>query len=642
MLVFLAVLSMASMVDAKLKLPALISDHMILQRGKPVVWGWSDAGQTITVSLGGKSAQAVADSDGKWKAVLSIPKAGGPYDMVIQGSEAVTVSDVLVGDVWIGSGQSNMEFAMKTSSDADKEIPLADIPQIRLFKLEHAASFTPLEDVQGSWSLCAPASIPDFSAVAYYFGKNIHEALKIPVGLVESCWAGTAAEAWTPRQALDSVPDLAPLLKDWDNNQVQIKTWTQGNNFELWLSDIKFIPKDPKDKILVVSPVQVKDVLGGSWFTSAKPGSQAAVTAIGKAFSGNGLAVHFTGMMQGGGWGGLATNLAAAPIDLSRYETVEFYAKGSGQFRLTLGQPSIADYDYYAMKDSFDATPDWKLMHVAIADLQQGGWGIPKPFTPESITTFNFSVQVPFWPDIPAVVYNGMAAPLTPMRIKGVLWYQGESNTGRATQYPLVLSALIQSWRKAWNEGNFPFVIFQLPNFMAVQSQPSESGWAELRDAQLQVSQTEPKTGLVTTIDLGEANNLHPKDKTDVGYRASLSVLSLAYHKPVVGSGPLFYSAKVKGGKVILSFKNIGKGLVTKDGGPVTGFALAGVDQKFYWATAQIKGKLVVVSCDQVPQPQKIRYAWADNPICNLASEGGLTASPFRADIPTVLQKEKN
>ncbi len=235
-----------------------------------------------------------------------------------------------------------------------------------------------------------------------------------------------------------------------------------------------------------------------------------------------------------------------------------------------------------------------------------------------------------------------MAAPLTPMRIKGVLWYQGESNTGRASQYQLVLSTLIQSWRKAWGEGNFPFIIFQLPNFMAVQSQPSESGWAELRDAQLQVSRTEPKTGLVTTIDLGEANNIHPKDKTDVGLRASLSALSLAYRKPVIGSGPLFHSAKVKGGKVILTFENVGMGLVTKDGGPVTGFALAGDDQKFYWATAQIKGKVMTVKSDQVLSPKKIRYAWADNPICNLANQEGLTASPFKADIPSILEKVKN
>jgi sialate O-acetylesterase len=638
----LPLLFLAPLAEAKLKLPALIGDHMVLQRGTPAVWGWADAGQAVTVSLAGKTARATADQDGKWKVTLPLPAAGGPYDMVIQADEAVTVSDVLVGDVWVGSGQSNMEFAMKTSNDADKEIPAADFPKIRLFKLDHVSSFTPLEDVPGSWSLCTPASVADFSAVAYHFGKEVHQALKVPVGLVESCWGGTAAEAWTPRPALDAIPDLAPLLKDWDNNQAQIKTWTKGNDFELWLSDIKFIPKDPKDKPLVVSAGQAKNMLSGSWSTSAKPGSQASVTVAGKAFSGNGAAVDFTGMMQGGGWGGLATNLSNSPVDLSRYGAIEFYAKGSGQFRLTLGQPSIPDYDYYAMKDPFDATPDWKLMHVEIADLKQGGWGAPKPFTPEAIQSLNFSVQVPYWPDIPSVVYNGMAAPLTPMRIKGVLWYQGESNTGRSTQYPLVLSALIQSWRQAWGEGNFPFIIFQLPNFMAVQPQPSESAWAQLRDAQLQVSQTQPRTGLVTTIDLGDPDNIHPKDKTDVGHRAALWALSRVYYKPLTGSGPLLSSARVRGPKVVLSFENRGTGLATKDGGPVTGFALAGDDQKFYWATALIKGNWVIVHSDQVPQPKKIRYAWADNPICNLANRDGLMASPFSADVPTLLKKVRN
>ncbi len=286
---------LAPLAEAKLKLPALIGDHMVLQRGKPVVWGWADAGQSVTVSLAGKSAKTTADSDGKWKVTLALPKAGGPFNMVIQADEAVTVSDLLVGDVWVGSGQSNMEFAMKTSSDADKEIPAADFPKIRLFKLDHVASFTPQEDAQGSWSLCTPASVADFSAVAYHFGKELHQALKVPVGLVVSCWGGTAAEAWTPRAALDSVTEFAPLLKEWDNNQAQIKTWTKGNDFDLWLSDIQFIPNDPKDKTLVVSAEQAKDALGGSWSTSFKPGCQASVTVAGQSFPEKGKRSIFRG-----------------------------------------------------------------------------------------------------------------------------------------------------------------------------------------------------------------------------------------------------------------------------------------------------------------------------------------------------------
>ena len=633
LLLVLTALFLSSSVEAKLKLPAIIGDHMVLQSGKAVIWGWAEAGKTITVTLAGKKAQAAVDADGKWKVSLPLLKAGGPFEMVVEGDEAVTLSDVLVGDVWVGSGQSNMEFAMKTTHDADKEIPAADFPKIRLFKIDHQTSSAPMADVPGSWVLCTPASVPDFSAVAYHFGKEIHQALKIPVGLVETCWGGTAAEAWTPRPALDSIPEVAALMKEWDNNQDQLKTWTKGNDFELWLSDIKFIPKDPKDKTLMVSAEQAKDMLGGSWSTSAKPGCQASVSVTGKAFSGKGPAVHFTGLMMGGGYGGLATNLSNGPVDLTKYKSVEFYAKGKGQFRLTLGQSSITDYDYYAMKDPFNASDDWQLMQVALADVKQGGWGAPKPFTPEAVQSLNFAVQVAYWPDLPTVVYNGMAAPLTPLRIRGVLWYQGESNAGRPGQYQAVLSAMIGSWRDAWAEGNFPFIIFQLPNYMAVKPEPSDSGWAELREAQMKVSQTVPQTGLVTTIDLGEADNIHPKNKTEVGHRAALWALKHVYGKPVLGTSPLFLSAKVRGGKVVVTFQNIGKGLAAKDGSDVKGFALAGEDHQFHWAQAEIKGKAVVVSCDQVADPKEVRYAWADNPVCNLIDKDGLPATPFRATL---------
>lgn len=623
--------------EAKLKLPSIIGDHMVLQKGTPSVWGWADPGETVTVALGNNAKTAQADDQGRWKVSLALPRAGGPYEMTVSSAgESVTIEDVLVGEVWLGSGQSNMEFAMKTSSDADTEIPAANFPTIRLFTAARVAAFTPLADVQGFWKVCSPDTVGDFSAVAYHFGKELHKAFKkVPVGLIVAAWGGSGAEAWTPRETLEKDPVFTQLIDQWDHNEKQIKTWKEGDDFELWVSDIRFMPKDPKDKPLTVSAQTDPQSVGGPWQISVKPECQGAVTVTDKAFSGQGPAVRFFGAMKGGGWGTLSSNLSAQnrPLDLRKYQSVEFYIKGKGQYRVSLGQPSILDYDFYASKDPFDAPVSWTKMHFDIADLKQGGWGGPKPFTADTVISLNFPIQVPYWPDVVAACYDGMAAPLTPYTIRGVLWYQGESNTGRASQYHQLLSDLITSWRRAWGE-DFPFLIIQLPNFMAAQDNPSESQWAELREAQLQTSQTVPKTGLITTIDLGEANNIHPKDKTDVGHRAALAALGVAYHRSTVYSGPSLLSTKLKGAQVVLKFGNTGKGLMAKGGGSLKGFAIAGADQKFYWATAEIKGETVVVFNEQVPDPEVVRYGWADNPVCNLYNFEGLPASPFQYSFP--------
>gem|GEM_PF-861484 len=620
----------AAQVEAKLKLPAVISDHMVLQEKTPLsIWGWADAGQTVTVSLAGKTASTAADADGKWKASLPALKAGGPYELVVAADEAVTLQDVLVGEVWIGSGQSNMEFALKATHDADKEIPSANYPKMRLFTVERAAASSPKEDLTGSWKVCSPSTAGDFSAVAYHFGKGIHQALKVPVGLIASDWGGTPGEDWVPRGALDQHPAFTTLLAQWDKDPSQTTVWTKGYEFECDLSDIHFIPKDGKGKTLTVQVDKGQKGFGGNWTVAVKPGaSQAAYAVSGKAFSGSGSAGVFSGIMEGGAWGGMNTPLDNnQPVDLSNYETVEFYAKGKGKFNMTLGQPSISDYDYYNA-GTFDLTPEWHRYSYSIAAFKQGGWGAPKTFTQNQITSMSFNVQPPFWPEIPSIVYNAMIAPLTSYKIGGVLWYQGESNAGRASQYHELLSTLITSWREAWSE-KFPFLIIQLPNYMQVKTDPSDSDWAKLREAQLQTLDV-PNTGLVTTIDLGDANNIHPKNKTDVGKRAALAGLSLAYQKKIVGSGPLFASASVKNGKMTVKFKNA-VGLKTSDGGPIKGFALANADRVFHWADAKIaKGGLVIVTSPDVKTPVEVRYAWADNPVCNLINKAGLPASPFR------------
>jgi sialate O-acetylesterase len=638
-LLMVGVMLTASLAQAELKLPAIIGDHMVLEQGSASVWGWAAAGKTITVSIAGQEASGVAGPDGKWKATFDALAAGGPNDLVVSGDGSVTFADVLVGDVWIGSGQSNMELALKQEKSADSEIPKADLPQIRLFTVEHASSTTPQGDVKGTWKVCSPTTAPDFSAVAYYFGKGIQQTLKQPVGLIMDCWGGSPAEDWVPRPALDKEPDFTALLADWDKDRDRTAAWTDGLPYEFMISDLRFTPKDGKGQAATLALQTGDKGLGGMWNCYINPGSTGTFTPQGRGPKGD-LAASLAGLMMGGDWITLQTSLKSGntPTDLSGYASIDFYAKGKGKYRLKLGQASIGDYDYYST-DAFEAPADWQPMSFPISSLKQGGWGSPKPFAPDSILSFIITPEVPYNPEVASVAYNGMIAPLIPFKIKGVLWYQGEANWARTSQYQKMLSTLITSWREAWGE-TFPFLIVQLPNFGAVQTQPSESAWAEMREAQLQTSQSVTDTGVVTTIDLGDPNNIHPKDKKDVGDRLTRLALAMVYGKAPSYFSPVFVKAAVTVSAMTVRFKNVGGGLAAKaDGtvgsGPVTGFALAGPDERFYWADAKITGKSTVeVTCPQVTEPMEVRYAWADSPFCNLASVEGFPASPFRFSFP--------
>jgi sialate O-acetylesterase len=621
--------AMAAFARAELKLPSILGDHMVIQQGKPAVWGKAAAGATITVSLAGVKSSAVAGTDGKWKANLPSPKAGGPYEMVVSGDGSVTVSDVMVGDVWLGSGQSNMEFTMDRTHDADKQIPQADNPKIRLLTVDQATAAAPSDELKCSWKVCSPDTVRNFSAVAYHFGREMNQALKTPVGLVQSAWGGTSGECWVPISALQKDPRFSRLLKEWESNEEQVKAWGDGMPYELEISDILLIPKDKKAEAVTVQLEPTSKGLGGAWSCYANTGSTGVYKAQGTGPKG-GPAAKLSGSMKGKCWITLSTNLQPgnAAFDLTPYEAVEFYAKGKVKYRVKFGQASIADYNYHST-DILNAPEEWTLQRFPINSFKQGMWGTPKAFTPNAVQSMIIAVEVPYNPEIAAVVYNAMIAPLTAFDISGVLWYQGESNTGRAADYQSLMTALITSWRSAWGK-DFPFFIVQLPNFMARKTQPGESSWAEFREAQLKTLAV-PNTGMVTTIDLGEADNIHPRNKTEVGRRLALAALGMVYKKSVVYSGPLFDSLTVKGGKMLLKFKETGKGLSALDGKPLTGFAVADEERDFVWADAKITGaKTLEVWSDKVKNPVEVRYAWADNPECNLANVEGLPASPFR------------
>ncbi|TWW01316.1 sialate O-acetylesterase [Chitinophaga pinensis] len=452
---------------ADVRLPALVGSNMVLQRNKPLnIWGWADKGEKVTVSFRNGTYKTVTAADGKWKVQLPAQQAGGPYVMTVSGHNTIKLDNILVGEVWIASGQSNMEMPLKGWGkilNHDQEIAVADYPEIRLFQLKHTTSTAPLEDVNpwdGGWQACTPQSIPEFSSVGYFFAREIYTHEHIPVGVIHTSWGGTVAEAWTSGESIKKIPAFADTVKAFES--------------------------------------------------------------------------------------------------------------------------------------------------------------LPAPLSPSN-------------PNKATLLYNAMIHPLLPYAFRGVIWYQGESNAERAYQYREVFPTMIKDWRKQWHNGDFPFYFVQLANFKDKQAQPVESDWAELREAQ-SMTLSLPNTGMATAVDIGDAKDIHPKNKQEVGRRLSLIARAKVYGEKIPYSGPVYQSKLVAGNKVTLSFKNADNGLIMKNGTTLKGFEVAGADKKFHWAQATISGNRVIVSSSEVDKPVAVRYSWADNPDGNLYSGAGLPAGPFRTD----------
>ncbi len=499
----------ASVGWSDVRLPAVFGDHMVLQREAPVpVWGWADAGEAVTVSVGGQKKTTTSGADGRWSVTLDPLKAGEPVELTVAGKTTRTFKDVLIGEVWIGSGQSNMAFTLDRAVDAAAEIAAAQFPKIRLFTVKRTTALEPQTDCEGSWSACSPETAKTFSAVAYFFGRELHRTLDLPVGLIHSSWGGTPAEAWTSRPALEAEPDFRPIL---DRRDQAVAAW-------------------PKAK--------------------------------------------------------------------AKHE---------------------------------QATAAWKAAAAkAKAEKKPAPAPPPEPAGPGN-------------PHGASVLYNAMIAPLVPFAVRGAIWYQGEANAGRAFQYRKLLPAMIRDWRAAWGRGDFPFLIVQLANFKDAKPWPGDDDWAELREAQAMTLAASPNTGLAVTIDIGEAKDIHPKNKQDVGRRLARVALAKTYGKDLVWTGPVYAAMKSDEGKLRLTFRPEGGPPMAKGGGPLKGFAVAGEDKVFVWADAVIDGDAIVVSSPKVPKPVAARYAWASNPEgCNLVNAEGLPAPPFRTDDwPGVTDKNR-
>jgi sialate O-acetylesterase len=654
-------LALASSARAEVKVPAIIGDNMVLQRGAKVrVWGTAQPSEKVSVAFAGQTASASADARGRWQVQLGPFEAGGPHTMTIAGTNTVTLSNILVGEVWVASGQSNMEWPLQSSAGADREIPGASHPEIRLFTVAKATATEPRDDVQGRWLVCSPEMVGQFSAVAYFFGRELNQKLRVPVGLINTSWGGTPAEAWTSRSSLGADPELKSFVEDFDRALENPDAQREYERLRAQWEE-KNYAQDPGNKGYDLGYAK-PDVAGDGWQKMRLPQAWEAAglkadgaiwfrreVEIPESRAGKDLVLnlgpvddfdttYFNGTKVG----------AIGPETPDSWQVPRKYTVPGNLVRAGRNVIAVRVFDHYG-NGGFGGAPGDMKLEVAggenAAALPLGGeWDYRAELALEPIQPdFSTAPVAPPGagnPNTPTVLYNAMIAPLTPYAIRGAIWYQGESNASRAAQYRRLFPAMIRDWRRAWGGGDFPFYFVQLANFMQTAAEPGESEWAELREAQL-MTLKQPATGMAVIIDIGEADDIHPRNKHDVGHRLALAALARTYGQKEEYSGPLYESSSVEGNKVRVRFKHAG-GLKTKDGGPVKGFAVAGEDRKFVWAEAKIEGDEVVVWSDRVARPIAVRYAWADNPVANLYNGAGLPASPFRTDSwPRVSAAEK-
>ena len=612
----------------------MFGDNMVLQRGKPnVIWGWCRPGDSVRVEITGQTNQTEAAPDGRWQLRIEPPSVGGPYTLTIAGSRTVTFTNILVGDVWLCGGQSNMELPLSRTRNGEEEIKAANHPNIRLFTVASQPLYSPAMTVRGSWKVCSPKTITDdggFSAVGYYYALKLQSELGVPIGLIKDCIGGTPAESWTSIEALRTLKDFDAALTEVDrlkNNGAKL----YGNYIMPWYDEFDVGQKgatwaapalDDADWAAVTIPggfkeLGVADVSSVCYFRKTFVLPDPIPT--GKATIYLGViekmdTAYINGRLVGASaW---VENPRAYPVSQGILKSGTnvvtlrvFKVKPDGGFlskpdelRLTVGETVIPLAGEWKGKLSVDARPPH-----------------PMPLGFEN------------WPVMPAVLYNGMIAPVAPLSIAGAIWYQGEANTGRASQYRRLLPAMIADWRRAFGQGDFPFYIVSLAAYTQHKETPGDDWWAELRESQDLVARTVPNAALAVTIDVGDANDIHPKEKKAVGERLALCALAQHYGKKVVASGPTFTSVEELPGALKLHFRNADGGLVVK-GDRLGEFSVAGADGHWVWAEARIEGDAVIVSSPIVPQPKAARYAWQANPTATLFNGAGLPAIPFRTD----------
>jgi len=627
LLTLVAVCLLSAGTQAEVRLPKLIGDGMVLQRDAAIkVWGWADPGEKISVHFAGRKYNTAADAGGEWQLALEKLEAGGPYAMQIRGDNTIAIDDILVGDVWLASGQSNMEYPMRrVTSRYGAEIAAANNPSIRHFAVPQHYNFnTPETDLaSGEWKKATPDNVLDFSAVAYFFAEAVYKKEGVPIGLINASLGGSPAEAWLSEASLKHFPEhYAELQRFKSDKLIADIEQSDRERIDGWYRKVNALDKGARDSQTpwrsmhipgYWADTELGETNGIVWFrrefeVSHRVADGEATLVLGRIVDAdtayiNGEEVGSTGYQYPRRRYQLPAGLLKAGKNTIDIRVTSERGRG--------GFVPNKTYAILAGDEHIDLSGEWQYRLGAAMPPLQG-------------QTFMR------WK--PGGLYNGMIHPLLRYPIKGALWYQGESNTGRPLEYRQLFPALIRDWRKSWGQGDFPFLYVQLANFMQAKEQPSESNWALLRESQMKAL-AEPNTAMAVTIDIGEWNDIHPLNKKDVGKRLALAAQNLAYgDKETVFSGPSFKSMHTDGNKIVLDFAHTGGGLTAR-GGELREFAIAGADRKFVWARAAIDGDKVVVWSEQVPKPVAVRYAWADNPEGpNLYNREGLPAAPFRTD----------
>jgi sialate O-acetylesterase len=620
---------------SQIRLPKLISDGMVLQRDKPLkIWGWASPKEKINIYFNKKTYKVITSDKGKWELTLPSYPAGGPFEMTLKGKNEVKIKDILIGDVWFCSGQSNMVHQMELHRITyANDIAKANNSAIRHFGIPTTTNVNATNDDfnNGSWKVCNPENVRQFSAVAYFFAKKIYDKYQVPIGIINASVGGTPIEAWISEEGFKDFTKITEIIaknKDtayvnsfnrrFNRPQTPAPIQDKGlNGTKTWF-DLSYQPKGWKSINIpgYWEDQGIKDLNGTVWYRRE---IEVPASMIGKPIS------VFLGRIIDADMlyvNGKQVGVTTYQYPQRRYQIPSDLLK-TGKNLLVIKVTNSAGkggfvpdkpYCLFSEKDTVDLKGTWQYKVGEVFAPMQGNFG------------GGFSAQ-----NQPTALYNAMVAPSINFAIKGFLWYQGETNSGKADEYIKLQPAQILDWRKKWNQGDLPFLYVQLPNFMDASYLPSESQWAALRDAQLK-SLSVPNTAMAVGIDVGEWNDIHPDNKKTVGERLALVAQKLAYQENITASGPLFQSATIEGNKIILSFTNVGSGLKTNDGEDLREFAVAGSDKKFVWANAKIVGDKIEISNNNITAPVYVRYAWADNPNVNFYNKEGLPASPFKTD----------
>jgi len=626
----------STVASANVRLARIFGDGMVLQRDQHIpIWGWADKGESITVQFHNQTRKVKADKDGKWTVSLDPENAGGPYVLSVKGKNAIQLNNVLVGDVWICSGQSNMEWILSNTQHAKEEIAAANYPQIRHFKVHLDASQTPRPDLEfeSRWMQASPENVGNFTAVGYFFARDLYKELNVPIGLINTTWGGTDIETWTSKGAFEDSNDFKEMISKVQPFDPVARAKARA---EAQMQLIKKFQGDlpTKEAASSWSSASFND---GAWPTMKLPGLWEQETL--KDLDGT---VWFRKSVE------IAPEDAGKPAFLSLAmidDTDQTYVNGV----------SVGTTDGYTVRRIYNVAAGVlkagkNVIAVRVVDTGGGG-GIYGEAADMSLTIGNKSIPLAGeWAfgveaiqsagpyvnpnSAPTLLYNAMVNPLVPFAMKGVIWYQGEANAWRAYEYRKAFPLMISDWRKKWGQPNFPFYFVQLSSWNADNGDSQRgSTWAELREAQ-QMTLSVPNTGMAVTTDIGDAADIHPRNKQDVGHRLAAVALYNTYGKNITYAGPTFKSMKIEGNKIVISFSNIGSGLLTKDKrGYLLGFDIAGSDKKFVPAKAFIQGDEVVVYQDGITAPVAVRYNWADYAgEGNFYNKDGFPAAPFRTD----------